>query len=166
MKLTEEQGRRVTAFLAKNRYVVMVLLLGVVLLLLPGDSHGTEGTSPEIPETAAELSAPDFSLEREEARLETILREIRGAGEVRVLLSLRSTASRELAENGENGALVVDIGSGEEEAVSLRYDYPEYQGAVVVCTGADSAGVRLDVLSAVAAFTGLRADRIQVIRMR
>ena len=39
------------------------------------------------------------------------------------------------------------------------------QGCVVVCEGADSAEVRLDVTNAVAAYTGLGSDKICVMKM-
>ena len=44
--------------------------------------------------------------------------------------------------------------------------YPQYLGAVVVCEGAASPQVRLDVLQAVAQFTGLSTDKISVLKLR
>ena len=41
-----------------------------------------------------------------------------------------------------------------------------YLGAVVVCDGADSATVRLRVMQAVSALTGLGSDKISVIKMK
>ena len=38
-------------------------------------------------------------------------------------------------------------------------------GCVVVCRGADSPAVRLEVVSAVAAYTGLGSDKVQVYAM-
>jgi len=38
-------------------------------------------------------------------------------------------------------------------------------GAVIVCEGASSADTRLTVLKAASAFTGLPADKIQVLKM-
>ena len=39
-------------------------------------------------------------------------------------------------------------------------------GCVVVCTGADSPAVRLDVTNAVAAYTGLGSNEICIIKMK
>ena len=44
--------------------------------------------------------------------------------------------------------------------------YPRFQGALIVCEGADSAAVRLRLLEAVSAVTGLSTDRITVVKMR
>lgn len=39
------------------------------------------------------------------------------------------------------------------------------KGAVIVCDGAANASVRLDVLHAVASYTGFGADRVTVLKM-
>lgn len=39
------------------------------------------------------------------------------------------------------------------------------EGVVVVCEGADSARVRLDVVNAVTSYTGFGSDRITVLKM-
>lgn len=149
--------------LLKNKYVLIVLLLGLVIILIPtGSSKKTEAdTSGE----AVGLSAPLFSVTEEEDRLQRVLEQIEGAGEVRVLLSLRSTASRELAQ-GEEEPLVISTGSGRQSTVELWYDYPEYLGAVIISSGASSARVKLDITQAVSAFTGLGSDKITVIKMK
>jgi stage III sporulation protein AG len=163
MKNTEEKLKGFVGLLLKNKYVLVVLLLGLVLILLPTGKK-TDEKDPGAPEPCG-LPYPSFSLAEEEERLESARRGIEATGEVAVLLSLKSTASRELA-SGEEGALVVSKGGGAESAVELRYVYPEYLGAVVVCQGADNARVRLEIVEAVSVFTGVGADRISVNKMK
>ena len=43
---------------------------------------------------------------------------------------------------------------------------PIYQGAIILCQGADSAAVRLAIIQAVAGATGLTSDRITVLKMK
>ena len=43
---------------------------------------------------------------------------------------------------------------------------PTYQGAVILCQGADSAAVRLALIEAVSNATGLSSDRISVLKMK
>jgi stage III sporulation protein AG len=149
--------------LLKNKYMLCVLLLGLVLILLPTGNSGDKKSEGEVDIPA--LSAPAFSLESEERRLSETLQQIDGAGKVQVLLSLSSTASRELAET-EGEPLVVSAGSGVQAPVELWYDYPEYLGAVVLCAGADNPRVKLDITNAVVSFTGLGSDKITVIKMK
>lgn len=155
--------RQAAAKLLKNKYILPALLLiGLVLLLLP--HGGSSGSSGEASASTDGPQCPSFSLEAEEKRLAALLEQISGAGEAKVLLSLESTAQRQLAMSGDE-ALVVSSGSG-KQAVDLRYDYPKYMGAVIVCTGGDSTRVRLEVTEAVMAFTGLGSDRISVFKMK
>jgi len=159
---TKEFKETASRLLLKNKYMWLVLLLGVVLILWPtGDSHSRK---EQPSQQAGELEVPTFSLAEEENRLREALSQIRGVGKVKVLLSLKSTATRELAESEEK-AIIINKGSGNQSAVELRYVYPEYLGAVVICQGAGSARVRLDVTKAVSAFTGLSSDKITVIEM-
>jgi stage III sporulation protein AG len=43
---------------------------------------------------------------------------------------------------------------------------PKYQGAIIVCQGAEKATVRLQVVEAVVNVTGLTADKITVLKMK
>ncbi len=141
----------------KNKYALIVLAVGLILILWPSSSSKKEDTK------TTELTAPAFSITDEESRLASQLSKIKGAGRVSVLLSVMGSASRELAE-GEEGTLVVSE-NGKERVVEIYYVNPEYLGAVIVCDGADSADVRLKVSRAVAAYTGLGTDEITVLSM-
>lgn len=159
MKANELGGK--LAQLMKNKYILIVLAAGLLLILLPTGKGGSETPEPE----SAGITAPGFSLGEQERRLAQTLSEIEGAGKVSVMLSLKSGVSQELAVSGDE-LLVISAGSGTESAVPLAYIYPEYQGALVVCAGADNAGVRLAVTRAVASVTGLGSDKITVIKMK
>jgi len=145
--------------IASNKYALIVLAVGLVLLLWP--SGGERGS--DAPSEASELSVPVFSLRDEEERLANQLSKIKGAGQVSVLLSVEGSVRREPAESGEE-LLVIGQGSG-EKVVDLYYVNPTYMGAVIVCQGAEQPAVRLEITRAVAAFTGLGADAIRVIEM-
>ncbi|MEG0035358.1 MAG: stage III sporulation protein AG [Oscillospiraceae bacterium] len=142
--------------LLKNKYALIVLAVGLVLVLFPSRTEGTE-------KETRDLDAPSFSIKDEEARLEKQLCIIRGAGRVSALLSVKGSASRELADSGEE-TLVVSS-NGKERVVELYYVNPQYLGAVIVCDGAEKADVRLEVTKAVCAFTGLPSDKVMVMPM-
>lgn len=50
--------------------------------------------------------------------------------------------------------------------VLLRQDRNGFGGAVVVCDGAESASVSLEVVRAVSAYTGLGSNKIIVLKMK
>lgn len=70
--------------LAGNKYVLLVLALGLVLLLLPGGSGGQRETASGL---GAELEASGIPLDTESERIGQLLEQMEGVGSARVLLS-------------------------------------------------------------------------------
>ena len=137
----------------KYRYVLLVAAVGLALMLLPGG--GTEEAPPTEAQTAEETL---------EDRLEEILSRIQGAGEVAVLLTQAQGA--EIFYQTEEEKTVIVTGADRSQSGLVRTTHPPvYLGAVVVCRGADSPAVRLEVVEAVAKATGLGTDRITVLKM-
>lgn len=157
MKSNEDKKKIKLMDVLKNKYALLILGVGLILILLP---TGTKTKSS----TATDLSAPSFSITDEEARLQNQLSLIKGAGKVSVLLSVKGSASRELAKSKDETLVVSD--NGDEKVVDIYYVNPEYLGAVIVCEGAGSADVRLEVTNAVVAFTGLTTNKITVMSMK
>ena len=150
----------------KNKYVALVLLAGLAIILWPSGSGGETREEPPAQEAQNPLA---FSLEEKEERIAQALSRIHGAGEVIVLLSLKTSLEQEVAvdedSSGRRETVTISTGSGTQSEVTLRYRYPQYQGALIVSQGADNATVRLQITQAVAALTGLGTDRITVIKM-
>lgn len=156
--------------LGKYKFVALILCLGVVLMLLPVKGGGQSSQIQAA--TQPEESGQTFDLEELERRLESALSEINGVGEVTVVLSLRSSGEDILAQDTSEGTssdretVIVSTGSGTEEAVSVKTIYPEFKGALVVCEGAGNASVKLEVLQAVSAITGLSSDQISICQRK
>lgn len=152
---------------AKYKYVMLVVAAGVFLLVIP-TIGGKTAAAPEKSRTAAE-----FSLTELEKKLESALSQIEGAGRVTVVLTAKEgtrsvLASDERENNGESqqNVVVVSTGSGTQEAVLLQQIYPELQGALLVCSGAGEATVRLKLMESVAALTDLGADKIAICKSK
>lgn len=162
---------RIPGFLKKYAPVLVIGLVGVLLLLWP--KKDTDRT--EQPLSAAQ--APAQSLLETEQRLAALLSRIDGAGEVQLMLSLRTGAEtvyqtdtkRSSGDSGDTQEIttVLYAQSGTSKAPLIRKtEYPVYLGAVVVCMGADSAQVRLAIVEAVSSLTGLGSDNITVVKMK
>lgn len=152
--------------LGRYKFPFLILLAGVVLMVLP--SLGKKGT-PEV--SSATVSG--FSLEETESRMEELLSQIDGVGKLRLMLTVSGASQLRLAEDVDNGSdrdrretVTVNRGSGYQEVVVTGEAYPTYQGAVIVCQGADSNTVRLAIIEAVSALTGLTADKISIVRWK
>ena len=86
--------RKLSAFAGKYKYVLIILLAGLILLLLPTGSRTKAKTAQAA--AVSEQTQPQ-TIQAEEQRLTTLLQQINGAGQVQVLLSYRCSAERELA---------------------------------------------------------------------
>lgn len=168
-----EELKNLRSRLGKLKYPALILALGIMLLLLPGGKT-------ETPEPKQETEAKD-SLALEVSRIEAILGQVKGAGEVRLLLSWEEGERTEYArdtetqsqtdEKGsslrESGKTVLyTAGSGTQGALVTGTSAPTYRGAVIVCQGAEDASVRLALTQAVASLTGLGTNQIVIMKMK
>ena len=111
-----------------------------------------------------------FDLDAFEEKLERTLSQVEGAGETRVVLTLDGGSRQVLARNQDreadggssNTVVTVGKGSGTQEVVPLQTVAPRFRGALVVCPGGGNPQVRLKLIEAVSALTGLGSDRISV----
>ena len=148
---------------------ILFLVLGIVLMLLPGGNAEAEPA-------AGSPDAEAFDRGAVQEEMENILRAIDGVGELRLMLTVDSGTKRELAQDTiaersgsedvkrKSETVVVGTGSGTQEVVVTNRVYPRYVGALVVCEGGGSAGVRLAVTQAVSALTALPSDKITVLQ--
>lgn len=149
----------VRRFWKKYCVVVLAVAAGLLLLSMPQEKE----TAPEPEKVVQTVSAPADL----EAELEQILSAVAGAGRVSVLLTEVAGGETVYQTQGEDGDTVLLTGSTRgETALVRRVDPPVYRGAVVVCQGGDNAAVRLAVVQAVMAVTGLNAQRITVLKMK
>ena len=161
-------GGKLTALIKKYRYVILVVLIGVGLMLLPDSSE----KKAETPETVATPPKTDTTQE-----LAAILTQIKGAGKVQVFLSC-AAGEKTLYQTDEDCSTSADSSSVRRETVIITDSErtqqplvqqvlpPKYQGAIVVCQGADDPAVRLAIVEAVSNATGLGSDRISVLKMK
>jgi stage III sporulation protein AG len=167
------------SFIKNNKFVMVVLLAGLVLILLPTGKAAVEKREP-----APAGEGAVFSLAEQEKRIADALSAIEGAGRVTVVLTLKSGPEQVLArdesvssnqggrgDSSENSTrrdtttVIVSSGGSVEKPVTLKYIYPEYLGALVVCEGADNPAVEYQLVKAVSGLTGLGTDKIVVTKM-
>ena len=161
-----EAVQRWKGALKNYQYVLLVIAAGVGLLLLPAGGGG----SRQGEETPVQEEGASFDLEAFEKKLAQTLSQVEGVGEARVVLTLDGGSRQVLARDqdrdgnggGSNTVVTVGKGSGTQEVVPLQTVAPQFRGALVVCPGGGDAQVRLRLIQAVSALTGLGADRITV----
>ena len=160
---------KITDFIKKYKYAAIVLLAGLMLMLIP-----VKKQEKTIMQTNEVQTKEDYDIND---KLEEILSQIAGAGEVRVLLTTASgeetvyqtnnrLSQSEESSNTQIDTVTVTDSDRNEYGLIKQCISPVYRGAVVICQGADSAQVRLSIVDAVAKVTGLSSDRISVLKMK
>lgn len=162
-KLTQ----KLPAKLQKLLPALLVLLIGVILLSSPGKK--SENATLPADETVQEVST--------EEKLERILSTIEGVGTVRVMLTV-ATGTEYLYQTDQNisgsdnanstqlSTVTVTDAQRNQSGLLKQENPPQYLGAIIVCSGAERAGIRLAVVEAVSKATGLGADHISVLKMK
>ena len=135
---------KLTKLLAKYRYVALVLVLGLLLMLIP---FGSKGEKTQSTETTTS-SQTDIN-----AELVKILSQIKGAGKVSVMLTVK-TGETVVYQNDEDitdgsirqDTVIITDGDSVQSGLVQHIVAPEYRGAIVVCEGADKPEVRLHII--------------------
>ena len=148
--------KKLTGWIGKYRYAVLVLLIGLVLILIPSKSQDTQ---PE-PLTSEPAAKQDICQE-----LEQILANVEGVGKVQLMLAVQS-GENTVYISDEDGVVIITDSNRAQSGLVERVEREEYRGAIVVCQGADSPSVRLNVIEAVSRATGLSTDKITVLKMK
>jgi len=162
-------SKGIVTFIKKYKFVVLILLIGVVLMLLPDAKQGkTENVAIEQ-EVLQQTSISDD--------LASILEVIDGVGDVKVLITTGEGEETvyQTDTDGSSGEAdsalrtdTVTVTNAERSQTGLikQVNPPKYLGAVVICKGADDPVVRLAVIDAVSKATGLGANSISVLKMK
>ena len=161
---------KLLSYIRKYRFAALVVMIGVLLMLLPGKNNQlTETTILEEEKLQTSVS--------EEERLESILSQVQGAGKVQVLLSVSCgeetiyQTDLDRSETADNSSeriqtVLVTDSERQERGLIRQVKPPEYKGAVVVCQGAEDPTVRYAIVEAVSKATGLGVHHITVLTMK
>lgn len=167
MEQTVNRGK-LMQFLQKYKYVALVLVIGVVLMLIPGEKEVALETV---------ITANQGSILSVEERLAQILKHVKGAGEVQVLLTEASgeetiyqinedISTSDTSSSTQRDTVTVTDSQRNEQGLVRQQNPPKYLGAIVVCQGGDQPTVRLAIIDAISKVTGLGADKISVLKMK
>lgn len=129
-----------------NIAMLIILIIGAAIIAFSSGSGG----KTEVSEYTANSG--------EEERLEEILSEIEGAGQVSVMISYESTMEKDIAYDGNNDRAVTSGG----DVMVKREIYPKVKGVIVISDGADIPSVKQAIKEAVTAVTGAGANRVCV----
>lgn len=170
----------------KNTWLILGIF-GVLLLVIALPSDPSEKKEPEAAQSAIEDTAQpsgqectDDAAAALEKRLEQTLSLIDGAGEVRVMITLKDTGERVVekdvtrrTDTDAGGSRNTDQsqssvyekdGSAETPYVSNELT-PQVEGVLVVAQGGGNSIVKQNILQSVMALFPLEAHKITIVKM-
>jgi len=155
--------------LKKYRYSILILLIGFILMAIPGQNQRKVTAGSDETNAIKEITL--------EVRLSAVLSQVSGAGKVEVLLTpsvgeeviYQTDQDSSIADtSNHNKSETVTVTDSERNQLGLiKQINPErYLGAIVLCQGADDPTVCLAIVDAVSKATGLGANKISVLKMK
>ena len=179
MKTWKEVSGIFPQVILKYKYVLLIIAAGALLLLLP-----LSGSGKTTAEEAQTIIYEDFDVAQEEVKIQSILSEMAGVGKVSVMLTVKTgmetvyasdeSQSVSRTQNGDSTSYSSDSdskpatvsSSGEDSPLLIKRVYPEYQGILIVCEGADNATVCLSIVNAMTAILDIGADKVTITKMK
>lgn len=195
----EADQKKKSAFqrLAENdtyrKIAVGVGVLGIFLIVLSGSLKGCSTQTSATPSSSgtpvSDLTAESYEKVLED-KLTSIISQINGAGNVRVMVTLEQTTKdvyatedktddQEKNDNTESGSgkqeksnsneqkyLVIKDQNGAEKTVQVTEIQPLVKGVVVVCEGGGDLKVQQDITTAVTTALNITSVRVCVIKAK
>ena len=152
--------------------LVAIVLVFIILLINNTEEKTKMPVNAETTTAVSVLSINDIQSEIEK-QLEEMIKNVHGAGNVRVMVSLSSSGEYIYAENSkienngdkqlqDNEIVIYESDNGSDEGLIVSVKSPEISGVAVVCDGGNSSVVRSEITELVTSLFGIGADRVYV----
>ncbi len=169
----------VKLFSGKNLKIIVLVIICIIGIILFLKMTSTKSTSSKS--TTVSSSSYKTTLEYSEIlenKLENLLSQIKGAGNVKVMISLEGSPelvyamdSNEKVSNNQNGSTTTSASSpilienkGSSSPLILTEKLPKVKGVIVVSTGASDISIKLDILNSVSTLLDISIDKINVLK--
>lgn len=150
-----------------NKYIFLIIIVGIIFMFFTGAKKSeNKKEQPQQPTVS------------EEARLAAIISDIKGAGQVSVMITYEDSGEKDIAYEVKSGRTTKEAGgvltenidkqavmtSGEPTVV--KETYPQVKGVVVTAEGAADASVKNNIREAVQSALGVASHKICVFEKK
>ena len=146
--------KRILPEVRKIWFVPVMVLLGIVLMVYQNNSR-------EAVPVSTVLTDDQFVADTEN-RIEQMLKNIDGAGDCKVTITLASGSKKEYVREAGN-VLVITDNQGNQSAVVAKEVAPEIAGVTVLSIGAKNIEVQKDIIQSVSTLLGIGSNKVCVI---
>lgn len=163
-----------------SAYILLIIgLLFIAFGNFGSSSTATQAFSPSAENQTQLQSINRAFVEEMQIRLESVLREISGVGEVTVMLTLASSSKTVIASDERISENITQSSDGTTRTQNINRDVkvatlrdqplilqelePQIEGVVVVAEGANNQNIARSINQAVVALTGVKTHRVVVL---
>ena len=165
-------------FSGKNLKIIILCIIFVVALILFLKMSGTKSTTKTTTTSSIQYQTSlDYSKQLE-TKLESVLSQIKGAGNVKVMITLDGSPelvyamdSNEKVSNNTGGSTTTSSSTpilvqtnGATSPLILTEVLPKVKGVIVVSSGANDISIKLDILNSVSTLLDISTDKINVLK--
>ena len=143
----------------KIEYLLVIVFLAVAVLIFFGGGETKRVVGEE------DIDCYVNGLEK---KLEESFSKVAGAGDVDVIISVKSgmetiVATEKITEGNKVSEAPILVGG---KTVTLREDYPEIVGVIIVTKGADNLSLRMSLINSASVFLNIDKNLIQILKGR
>ena len=180
-------------------FLIVLVIITVVIINIIWNGDKTTNKEQSNNDTSKQLASTnnqtinqnqiqETSESNLETRLEEILSQIQGVGEVKVLLNYSESSevvamynetsrtsnteetdteggTRTIQETDTQKDIIYQEEDGQKTPITQKIVQPKIEGAIITAKGANQANVKTNIIQAVEAVTGLATHKIQVFEM-
>ena len=180
-------------------FLIVLVIITVVIINIIWNGDKTTNKEQSNNDTSKQLAATNNQTISQnqiretsetdlETRLEEILSQIQGVGEVKVLLNYSESSevvamynetsrtsnteetdteggTRTIQETDTQKDIIYQEEDGQKTPITQKIVQPKIEGAIITAKGANQANVKTNIIQAVEAVTGLATHKIQVFEM-
>ena len=176
--MKKETKEKLKSVFKENKKLIMIVALGLIgILLISFSEFGSDKNESveNISEPTVQTTDEEY-LNNLEERLTELISSIENAGEVKVMITLKSSDEAVYAVNENiksddksnsysNNYVLID-NKNEKEAIKLKVMEPQVQGVAIVCSGGDNPTVVAQITDAVTAVLGIGSNKVSVSKMK
>lgn len=179
--IDKTDGRKIklfSLFSKKNIKLILALILMLVAIIIFLNVDKKSETSNTISSSSGSYITTLEYCEKLENKLETILSQIDGAGQVKVMVTVEgspeliyvsdtdtktSTTTNGTTSTTTSSPIIVS-GSGSSNGLIMTEKLPSVKGVIVVSSGAGAVGTKLNILNAIATLLDISTEKITVLK--
>lgn len=155
----------------KTKSLLILLILGIVLLALPGFQTSSKKTDVLKTNYSIDIAKHQSDMEK---KLSSMLSEIKEISDVRVMINFadygkfiysleEQSEKSETSQKGNSKPILKNSSSGGEEPILIKAELPKISGVLVTAKGVSDPNVKNSIIEALKAVLDINVANISIL---